>query len=293
MQVVGVARRAVHNFFADECSTRAAAIAYYAVFSVPPALLIIIYIAGLKYGQSAAAGQISSQLESFIGPQAAGQIEAIISNAAQQKNGGLIASLIGLAALIYASTTAFAQLQQALNRAWSVEPDDSSFWSLVKKRLIPFLLVIAAGLVLMASMVFGTVVSAFGDALSFQVKGDLDYVLELLVPWGVISFLVAVVFKVLPDARVRWKDVMVGAILSGALLVLAKYGLTMYLSRASFASSYGAAGSLAILLLWLYVSAIILLIGAEFTRAWAQAHGRDVEPTQDAHKISPEWRRAA
>src|SRR5262249_12786807 len=109
MRIVSVARRAVHNFFADECSTRAAALAYYAGFSVPPALLIIIYIAGLKYGQSAAAGQIS-QLESFVGAPAASQIEAIISNAAQQKHGGLIASLIGLAALIYASTTAFAQL---------------------------------------------------------------------------------------------------------------------------------------------------------------------------------------
>ncbi len=108
--------------------------------------------------------------------------------------------------------------------------------------------------------------------------------MELLVPWVVISFFVAVVFKVLPDARVRWDDVAVGAIVSGALLVLAKYGLTIYLSRASFASSYGAAGSLAILSLWLYVSAAVLLIGADFTRAWAQEHGRDVEPTSGAHR---------
>jgi membrane protein len=291
VRIVSVARRAVHAFSADECSTRAAALAYYAVFSLPPALLIIIYVAGLNYGQAAAAGQISSHLESFVGPQAGMQIEAIISNAAQQKNGGLIASLIAVAGLIYASTTAFAELQQALNRAWSVEPDDWSLMSLAKKRVVSFLMVIAAGLVLVASMVFGTVVSKFGDALPFQITGGF-YVVALLVPWVVISFLVAAVFKVLPDARVRWGDVAVGAVVSGALLVLAKYGMTMYLARASIASSYGAAGSLAILLLWLYVSAAILLIGAEFTRAWAQEHGRDVQPAGDAHKIR-DWRRAA
>jgi membrane protein len=292
MRIVTAVRRAAHNFSADECSTRAAALAFYAVFSVPPALLIIIYVAGLKYGEAAAAGQISSHLASFVGPQAASQIEAIISNAARQKNGGLIASLIALAGLIFASTTAFAQLQQALNRAWSVEPDDSSLLSLAKKRLVPFLMVIAAGFVLMASMVLGTVASVFGEALPFHITGNLVYVLQLLVPWAVISFLVAIVFKVLPDARVRWGDAAVGAIVSGALLVLAKYGMTIYLSRASFVSSYGAAGSLAILLLWFYVSAAVILIGAEFTRAWAQEHGRDVQPTPGAHRIGG-WPRAA
>src|SRR5262249_40914619 len=155
------------------------------------------------------------------------------------------------------STTAFAQLQQSLNRAWSVEPDDWSFSALAKKRLFSFLMVIAAGLVLMASMVFGTVVSKFGDVLPSQITGRL-YLLQLLVPWVVISLLVAAIFKVLPDARVCWGDVAVGAIVSGALLVLAKYGMTIYLSRASIASSYGAAGSLAILLLWLYISAALL-----------------------------------
>jgi membrane protein len=293
MRILSVARRAIHAFSADECSTRAAALAYYAFFSLPPVLLIIIYVAGLRYGEAAAAGQISSQLESFVGPQVGRQIESLISNAAQQKNGGLIASLFALAGLIYASTTAFAELQHTLNRAWSVEPNDWSLSTLAKKRFVSFLMVIAGGLVLVASMVFGTVVSRFGDALPFQISGRLPYVVELLVPWVVISILVAVVFKMLPDARVRWRDVAVGAIVSGTLLVLAKYGMTIYLSRASVASGYGAAGSLAILLLWLYVSAAFVLIGAEFTRAWAQEHGRDVQPTRDAHRIRADWRRAA
>jgi membrane protein len=256
-------------------------------------LLIIIYVAGLRYGEAAAAGQISSHLESFVGPQAGKQIESLISSAAQQKSGGLIASLIAFAGLLYASTTAFAELQHALNRAWSVEPNDWSLATLAWKRFLSFLMVIAAGLVLVASMVFGTVVSKFGDSLSFQISGRLAYVVQLLVPWVVISILVAVVFKVLPDALVRWRDVAVGAIVSGALLVLAKFGMTIYLSHATIASSYGAAGSLAILLLWLYISAAIVLIGAEFTRAWAQEHGRDVQPTRDAHRLRADWRRAA
>src|SRR5262245_7661404 len=293
MRIVAATKRAAQGFSADECWTRAAALAYYAFFSLPAALLIIIYIAGLEYGESAAAGQISSHLGSFVGPQAAGQIEALISNAAQQKNAGRITSLIALAGLIYASTTAFAQLQQALNRAWAVEPDGSSLWSLAKKRLVPFLIVIAAGVVLMVSMVATTVRSALGDAFPFRITGSLGHVLDLVIPWAVISFLVAVLFKILPDARVRWRDVAVGAIVSGALLVLAKNGLTMYLTRAPFASGYGAAGSLGLLLLWLYVSAAIILIGAEFTRAWAQEHGRDVEPTSGAHKIPPDLRRVA
>jgi len=293
MRIVAAVQRAAHRFSVDECSTRAAAIAYYAIFSLPPMLLIMVYIAGLRYGQAAAAGQISSQLESFVGPEAGGQIQAIISNAGQNKNGGLVASLIALAGLIYASTTVFTQLQETLNRAWSVEPDDSFLVSLAKKRFVSFLMVVAAGLVLMASMIFGTLVSTFGDTLPFQITGNLVYVMELLIPWVVISFLVAVIFKVLPDARVRWGDVAVGAILAGALLVLAKHGLSVYLSRASFANTYGAAGSLAVLMLWLYVSAAILLIGAEFTRAWAQEHGRDVEPTPGAHRIEPDWPRAA
>jgi membrane protein len=291
MRFTSVVRRATRAFSADECSTRAAALAYYAVFSLPPALLIVIYVAGLKYGQAAAAGEISSQLGSFVGPQAGKLIEGLISNAAQQKNGGLIASVIAIIGLVYASTTAFAELQHALNRAWSVEPNDWSLMALAKKRLVSFLLVIAAGLALAASMVFGTVVSKFGNLLPLQFTSRF-YVVELLVPWVVISILVAVVFKVLPDARVRWRDVAVGAIVSGALLVLAKYGMTFYLSRASIGSSYGAAGSLAVLLLWFYVSAAILLLGAEFTGAWAQEHGREVEPARDAHKI-PQWRRAA
>jgi membrane protein len=292
MRIVTVVQKGTRNFSANECLTRAAALAYYAVFSLPPALLIIIYIAGLKYGQSAAAGQISSHLKSFVGPQMGSQIEAIIANAANQKHGG-VASLIALVGLIFASTTAFAELQKSLNRVWSVEPDDSPFWSIVKKRFIPFLMVIGAGFVLMASMVFGTILALLGDALLLQFTGRPAYVLQLLVPWLVISFLVALVFKVLPDAHVRWGDVAVGAIVSGALLVLAKYGFTVYLSRASFASSYGAAASLAILMLWLYISAAIFLIGAEFTRAWAQGHGRDVEPSVGAHKMEPEWRRVA
>src|ERR1051326_7334939 len=292
MRIVAVVRRAAHNFSVDECSTRAAALAYFAIFSLPPALLIIIYIVGLKYGQAAAAGQISSHLESLVGPQAASQIQGMISNAAQQENGGLIASVIALAALIFASTTGFAELQQALNRAWSVEPDDSSLRAQARRRLLPFFLVIAAGLVLIASMMVGPVLSWYGKALAFQITGRLTYTLELLVPWVVISFLVALIFKVLPDARVRWADVAVGAIVSSALLVLAKSGMAAYLSRTSFASGYGAAGSLAILLLWLYISALILLIGAEITRAWALEHGRDVEATPGAHRIMGEWRKA-
>jgi membrane protein len=217
----------------------------------------------------------------------------MISNAGQNRGSGLVASLIAFAALIFASTTAFAQLQYTLNRVWSVETDDSSMVSLAGKRVTSFIVVLACGLVLLVSMMLGTVVSAFGPRLPFRLTGGLMYVAELAVPFVVITFLVALVFKVLPDAYVEWKDVIFGAIVTAALLVVAKFGMSMYLTHATVANSYGAAGSLAILLLWLYVSAAILLLGAVITRAWALEHGRDVVPDFGAHRIPEDQRPAA
>jgi membrane protein len=292
-EMIGVFKRAATAFSVHECSTRAAALAFYTVFSLPPALLIAIYVAGLIYGQAAAAGQISAQLESFVGPQAGGQIQAMISNAEQHRGSGLVASLIALAGLIFASTTAFVNLQDTLNRVWSVEADDSSMTSVAAKRVTSFIVVLGCGIVLLASMMFGTVLSAFGPRLPFRITGGLLYVTELLVPFVVISFLVALVFKVLPDAWVEWKDVIFGAIVTAALLVAAKFGMSMYLSHATAANSYSAAGSLAILLLWLYISAAILLLGAVITRASALEHGRDVVPDIGARRIYDEQRPAA
>src|SRR5262249_32468709 len=157
--------------------------------------------------------------------------------------------------------------------------------SVAGKRLLSFLMVIGVGIILLVSMAFGTVVATLGDRLPFQMTGAVNYLGALLVPWLLISFVFAVMFKVLPDARVKLRDVAVGAMLTAALLVVAKFGMAMYLSRATVANSYGAAGAFAVLLLWLYVSAAVLLIGAEFTRAWALEHGRDVEPTAGAHRI--------
>jgi membrane protein len=285
MRIPAVIQSTVRGFSENECFTRAAALAYYSVFSLPSALVIVIYIAGLMYGRAAAAGEISSKLGSFVGPEAGKQIQEMISNAGQHQGTGLVAGLIALGALIIASTTAFAELQQSLDRAWNVEPDDSSVQSMTGKRVTSFLMVIGAGIVLLASMMFGTVMSAFGNKLPFHLSTGVMYASAFLVPWIIISLLVAAMFKALPDARVQWRDVAVGAIVTAALLIVAKFGMSIYLSRASVGSSYGAASSLAILLLWLFISAAILLLGAEFTRAWAREHGRDVQPSLGAHRV--------
>ena len=288
---IGLFRRAANGFSRHECFTRAASLAYYAVFSLPPILLIAIFIAGFMYGQRAVAGQISTQLGSFVGPQAASQIQSMISSAGQHRSSGLFATLLAVAGLIFASTTAFAELQHTLNKVWSVEQDDDSLESVAGKRILSFFMVIGVGIILLASMAFGTVVSSFGAQLPFQMSAGVSVLAELLLPWLLISIAVAVLFKFLPDARLRFRDVAVGAALTAVLLVLAKYGMAMYLSRATIANSYGAAGSFAVLLLWLYVSAVVLLIGAEFTAAWALEHGREVQPAAGAHRT--EWRRAA
>jgi membrane protein len=281
-------KSAMNQFSEDRCWTFSAALSYYAVFSLPWTLLIVVYLTGWIVGEKAATGEIQSRIQSIAGPNVAQQIQTMLRSASRPGGHGLLATLLGIALIMVSSTSGFAELQFALNQAWDVQPENSRWEDFAAKRFISFLMVIAIGIILLASMALRAILSAAGRAARLPFSAFW----ETLFAWLMVTFLVGTIFKVLPDARIGWNDVAASAIFTGTLLTVSKYGMSIYLAHSSIATSFGAAGSLAILLLWLYASSAILLLGAEFARAWSRSHGRDVIPEKGAVRINTEKRAA-
>lgn len=280
----GVFRSAMDGFSADRCLTFSGALSYYAVFSLPWILLIVVYVAGRIVGEGTAAGQIHNGIQSVAGSAVADQVQSMLRNASRPGGHGMLASLVGIVAVIISSTSAFSELQFALNQAWQVQARDSGWSELAAKRLVSFFMVIGMGFVLLASMALHAVLlSGVADRLPFARM--LGGMWETVFAWLVVTILVAGILKVLPDATVAWRDVVPSALLTGALLTASKYAMSIYLAHSSVATSFGAAGSLAILLIWLYASSAILLFGAEFARAWSRSRGRDVIPIKGARRV--------
>src|SRR5262249_36637734 len=205
----------------------------------------------------------------------------MLRNASRPGGHSVLATLVGIAAVIVSSTSAFSELQYALNQAWEVQPRNSGWADLAVKRLISFLIVVGMAFVLLASMALRALVSA-GAVSRLPFSHLLGGRWGTCFAWWILTFLVGGIFKVVPDATIRVRDVAASAVLTGLLLTATKYGMSVYLAHSSVATSFGAAGSLAILLLWLYASSAILLFGAEFARAWARSAGRDVVPERGA-----------
>lgn len=285
-RLFAVFKSAMDGFSADRCWTFSAAVSFYAVFSLPWILLIVVYVAGRIVGEGAAAGQIHAAIQSAAGSGVADQVQSMLRNATRPGGHGVLATLVGLVVIVFSSTSAFSELQYALNQAWEVEPRNSGWTDFAAKRLVSFFMVIGMGFVLLASMALRAVLSS-GVAGQLPFAGLLGGVRETVFAWLVVTVLVAGILKVLPDATVAMRDVVPSALLTGALLMAGKYGMSVYLNHSSVATSFGAAGSLAILLLWLYVSSAILLFGAEFARAWSRSRGRDVFPRKGATRVIP------
>ena len=294
-----IARQTVRDFIEDDCPTMAAALAYYTVFSLAPLLLIVISLAGLIFGPQQVQAAITQQVQSAIGQEGAKQVATMISGAGRQSSTGWLGAIFGFAALILGATTAFVQLQAALNRAWEVKPDPaaSGAKSFLGKRLLSFGMVLTLAFLLLVSLILSAAVSMAGHWLQqFLPSWISSWMLEganSLLSLAVIAVLFAAIFRYLPDARVEWRDVRAGAILTAVLFVIGKFALGYYLGKSSAASGYGAAGSLVLILLWTYYSSMILLLGAEFTQSWAQAKGRSIEPEAGAVRVVEEVRRPA
>jgi membrane protein len=273
---------------ADNATRLAAALAYYAVFSIAPLLMIAISVAGLVFGREAAQGEIFRQLHGLIGPAGAATIEDMLRNSSRP-DAGLAASLIGLALLLFGASGVTSELKAAINEIWEVPaPPELSLWTTVRDRFLSLTLVLGVGFVLMVSLVVSAVIAAMGRYLNARWPGSESLLqgAELAASFAVITLMFMLIFRFVPDAKVEWRDVWLGAVVTAILFTGGKILIGLYLGKSSFASVYGAAGSLVIFLAWVYYSAQILFFGAEFTQVYARAHGSKIVPSRAAARAA-------
>lgn len=272
--------------FSEDCCTRlAAALAYFTVFALAPLLYLLLLILGLYYqatgqgGDQTARAQVDKQIEAIVGPAASEPVKEIVARAGDQQQGGSWQWIIGIGGVIVGATGVVIALQDTLNEAWDVGPDpeQGGIRNFLLKRVLSLGMILGIAFLLLVSTL-----------LTFWIQKIVGSGLALvsdLVSLLVVTILFAAIFKYLPDAKIRWKDVFVGAAVTALLFALGKYGLTLYLSRADF-SQFGAAASLAVLLVWVYYSALILLFGAEFTQVWSRRYGGGIQPGAGAVRLS-------
>ena len=268
----------------DKGGRLGAALSYYTVFSLAPLLLVVISVAGLVFGERAAEGSLFGQLSGLIGPDAAHLIEAAVAKAHHTK-GGVLGTVIGILVLLAGATGDVIELQDALDTVWKIEPKPNrGIWGVVRTRLLSVAMILSLGFLLLVSLVVSAALSALSGWLrsAFGNIAVLSWFVDAVVALGVISTLVAMIYKILPDAKVAWRDVWVGAVATSILFMIGKYLIGLYVGRASVGSAFGAAGSLAVLLVWIYYSAQIVLLGAEFTRVYANRFGAKVRPARHA-----------
>lgn len=260
-------------------------IAYYTIFSLPGLLVIVISIAGYFYGKEEVTTQLTEQIQSIVGGDTAKDVEAIVTKAGENK-GTILASILGIATLIFGATGVFYQLQQILNKMWEVKPNPKKkILKLLRDRLFSFGLILAVGFLLLVSLVLSTALSAVSDWVNAHLAEGLNgvfRVVDILFSVGVITLLFASIYKFLPDAQVRWRDVWPGALLTSVLFVIAKFGLGIYFGNSDPSSAYGAAGSIILIMLWVTYSGLIVLFGAEFTQVYASRYGRKIIPSEGA-----------
>jgi membrane protein len=258
----------------DRASRKGAALAFYTVFSLAPILIVAIAIAGFFFGQDAARGEIFEQVRDLVGPDGAQAIQAMIQNA-DRPGAGLIATLIGVVTLFVGATTALAELKDGLDQIWNVPPERmSGIWYFITKRLLSIGLILSIGFLLLVSLVFSAVLTALSkrwgpaDATGAILQGA-----NFLFTFALVTLLFAMIYKILPSTRIAWRDVIIGSVVTALLFSIGKFAIGLYLGNSAIASSYGAAGSVILVLVWVYYSAQIFLLGAEFTKVYAHRYG--------------------
>lgn len=280
----------------DGASRLAAALAYYTTFSLAPLLVLIIAIAGLVGGHEAAQNQTMSQVEDLLGTEGREFVQGMIESASKPAT-GLAATLIGVVTLLFGALGVFGELQNSLNTIWEVKPKPAEGFldgikRFVVKRLLSFTMVLGVGFLLLASLVVSAGLSALGEYIS-TAWPLADLWLQLInfaISFLVIMLLFAMIFKFLPEVNIAWKDVWLGAAVTSALFSLGKFLIGFYLGRSEVGNTFGAAGSLAVLLIWIYYSAQILFFGAEFTQVYANRYGSKIVPDPDTVKITEQER---
>ena len=259
----------------DHAQTLGAALAFYTVFSMAPLLLLVIAIAGFVFGQEAAQGHIIGQIQGLIGEDSAKAIQGMIEEV-RKPSAGIIATVLAIIMLIFGATGVFVQLQESLNTIWKVEEKSGeSIWKMIKNRFISLLAVLGTGFLLLISLVISAGLSAVGTTLG-HVLPFPEFLLQIInffVSFAIVTLLFAMIYKLLPDISIQWGDVWIGAIITSLLFTIGKFFIGIYLGKSDVGIAYGAAGSLAVILIWVYYASQIFLFGAEFTAVYAESHG--------------------
>ena len=273
------------NFAEDKIPKYSASLAYTTVFSFGPLLIVIIFLCSIFFGQEATQGRIYAQMQQFVGHDAAEQLQTIIKNASLSGK-GTAAAVIGIITLLLGATAVFAEIQDSINTIWGLKAKPKKgLWKIIRNRFLSFSVVVSLGFLLLVSLAISTVVEALSDKLKDSFPDAaiiIFYILDLVISFFVITALFAVIFKVLPDAKTKWKDIIPGALASGILFMIGKFAISFYIGKSHVGSTYGAAGSLVVLLLWVYYSAMILYLGAEFAKAWISHNGFSIRPNDYA-----------
>jgi membrane protein len=291
--ILGLLKQTYAEWSEDKAPRLGAAFAFYAISSIAPLLIVLIGIAGIVLGEEAARGQIDDQIRSTVGAEAAKGIQDMIANAGQKKSSGIWASVIGIGTLLLSASALFGQLQDSLNTIWEVTPKPGQgIMAVIRQRFLSFSMILGVGFILLISLVISAAIAAFGhfmnDALPMPEWGM--HVLNMVISFLIVTLLFAMIFKVLPDAEVQWRDVWVGAALTSLLFAIGKFALGLYLGKSGASSAYGAAGSLVLILLWVYYAAQIMFFGAEFTQVYANKFGSKVKPSPHAVRVTDEMR---
>jgi membrane protein len=269
------------QWMGDEPFLLASSLSYYTLFSLAPLLVIAIAVAGFVFGREAAQNQIVETIGGMIGPESAEAIQGMIENASDKPKTGIISTLVGAVTLLIGAGGVVGQLQYSLNKIWEVEPKSGQgIWVFIRQRFISFAMVLAVGFLLLVSLVMTALLTGFSQFLGSLMGGAefIGHLLDIIVSFGFITLLFAMIYKFVPDVQIQWNDVWIGAALTAILFTIGKYLIGLYLGSSGVSSAYGAAGSLVTVLLWVYYSSLIFLLGAEFTQGYATTYGSGVAP---------------
>jgi membrane protein len=281
-------RESVVGFVNDNALSHGAAMAFYVTTSLAPILLIVVAIAGLVFGHDAAQLALSAQISGLMGPESAGLLQTALESASS-KSSGTLAAAIGMVTLFVTASGVFGEMQQSLNTIWKVEPRSTSLSNLVRARAASLGLVAALGFLLLVSLIASAAISALGNLINAYLPFGTIFLsmINAVVSFALISLMFAAIYKVLPDRTLEWRDVGIGAVVTAALFTLGKSLIGWYIGTSAIASSYGAAGGLLVILLWVYYSSEIFLLGAEFTRAYSIRQGSRADLDALVHSALP------
>jgi membrane protein len=283
-----IIRETFSKFFSEDPMSYSASIAFYTIFSLPAVLIVILSVAGSIYGDQAVSGQLYYQIEFFVGSDSARQIQAIIQNATLSET-GTIATAIGIATLLFSATTVFISIQNGLNKIWGVKAKPKRGWvKFIINRALSFVMVLFFGFLTITSLLLETGLEVFRELLIQYISGYTFYLmktLNLVIFMVLLTIVFAMVFKLLPDAVIRWRDVVVGAFVTTVLFTIGRLLISLYLGNSDLGDTYGAAGSLVLILVWVYYSSTILLLGAQFTQVYSKRHGKIILPTSNAVRV--------